>query len=102
MYVFLNPPYGKRTGKVGALAEKLYYDLSCVVQSMAYDRKDHPNRTIMGGYCLCPDEGTWKAFANPSFRSIYNTKTRHFTHGGMDMRIIAFTNKLQPTEAKSI
>lgn len=99
-YVLLNPPYGKRL-QTQMSAVELYRRLGRSVQAMRYDKKKNTTGgpgslkrdILVSGYCLCPDEETWRAFSSEKFASLFETKTRHFTHGGLDMRIIAFTSK---------
>lgn len=92
--VLLNPPFGKRLDTSVSPVET-YRQLSRAVQAMRYSSN---NKTLrkdikVSGYCLCPDEATWKAFSSNKFANLFSCKTRHFTHGGIDMRVIAFTSK---------
>ncbi|CAM9515986.1 unnamed protein product [Ectocarpus fasciculatus] len=92
--VLLNPPFGKRLDTSVSPVET-YRQLSRAVQAMRYSSN---NKTVrkdikVSGYCLCPDEATWKAFSSNKFANLFSCKTRHFTHGGIDMRVIAFTSK---------
>ena len=92
--VLLNPPYGKRLD-TGVSPIETYRQLSRAVQAMRYctSNKSLRKDITISGYCLCPDEATWKAFSSNQFANLFSCKTRHFTHGGTDMRVIAFASK---------
>jgi 23S rRNA G2445 N2-methylase RlmL len=76
----LNPPYGDRLAKKSG-GEPIYKNLGRVVQTMSLKRK-------VFGFVLCGDETSWRAFLG-AIRPLKN-KTRHFTHGGIDVRLVVF------------
>lgn len=78
--VMLNPPFGDRLAKSSSVPF-LYKRIGNYFRALA-----EISGTQMIGGCLCPDTQTWKAFTS-ELRAPH-IDTRHFTHGGKDMRIV--------------
>lgn len=78
--MLLNPPYGDRLAKKTVPA-RLYSQIGKHLNILFSKYKDQ----LRVG-CICPDEMTWKAVMSnvPGEKS----ETRHFTHGGKDMRLV--------------
>jgi 23S rRNA G2445 N2-methylase RlmL len=80
VFLPLNPPFGQRLAKAsGSLV--IYERLSKILSEFARTRP-------VCGYVLCPDEETWGVIVR-GLRSL-EIKTQHFSHGGVDMRVVAF------------
>lgn len=94
-FIMLNPPFGNRMSDSSMSSVHRYRLLSHAVQAMRYNSSGSKLRKDikLSGFCLCPDEETWKAFSSNKFANLFFCKTRHFTHGGRDMRILAFSSK---------
>ena len=83
VFLALNPPYGERLAKkTGGLA--LYEKLGKVLKHMA-------NARGVQGFILCGDEPSWRVLLS-SFGSFKHTTT-HFTHGGIDIRVVVFSSR---------
>ena len=78
--VLLNPPYGHRLANSSDTV-KLYKKIGAAVTRWMHDAA--PGSC---GFCICPDEDTWKAFSQAI--QAMDMTTRHFTHGGEDVRIV--------------
>lgn len=83
IFLPLNPPYGLRLAKETGSAA-IYQRLGL---SLAKLGKEHS----VCGYVICPDEESWSALLTKL--KDFKTKSRHFTHGGRDVRLVAFENK---------
>lgn len=82
VFFALNPPYGERLAKkTGGLA--LYQKLGSVLRQIGEVRK-------VEGFVLCGNESSWRALLSSLGK--FRHKTRHFTHGGIDIRIVVFSN----------
>lgn len=97
IFVPLNPPYGRRVSadavRPATVYEKTGEEIAALVRSERFDR--------IGGFVLCPDAQTWGAFlrgagdrkgngAGRDGAPTVETRTSHFTQGGMDIRLCAF------------
>jgi 23S rRNA G2445 N2-methylase RlmL len=80
LFLALNPPYGDRLAKKSG-GQVIYKRLGRVIHDLSKTRS-------VFGFVLCGDEASWRIFLN-SIRPFKN-KTRHFTHGGIDVRLVAF------------
>jgi 23S rRNA G2445 N2-methylase RlmL len=79
----LNPPYGLRLAKeVGA--SRIYSTLAKNLVQIGNDRK-------IAGYVLCPDEATWSIMSK-SLKG-FEVRTRHISHGGLDIRVLIFSSR---------
>jgi len=83
VFLALNPPYGDRLAKKTG-ADSIYRDLGRVI-------KDLSQRTIVCGFVLCGSESSWGVFLKQI--DSFKTKTTHFTHGGIDLRVVVFSSK---------
>jgi 23S rRNA G2445 N2-methylase RlmL len=82
--ILLNPPYGNRLAKASSVAD-LYARLGIYLRELL---TANPGK-IMGG-CICPDEISWRNFIK-ELKS-YSPETRHFTHGGKEMRLVRWSD----------
>jgi 23S rRNA G2445 N2-methylase RlmL len=83
IFLPLNPPYGLRLAKeTGSVT--IYQRLGL---SLAKLGKEH----AVCGYVICPDEESWSALL--AKLKDFKIKSRHFTHGGRDVRLVAFESK---------
>jgi 23S rRNA G2445 N2-methylase RlmL len=80
--ILLNPPYGDRLAKASSIID-LYARIGKRMHNLS---REFPDR-IIGG-CLCPDDFSWRAFLKEL--NLPSAETRHFTHGGKEMRIVRF------------
>lgn len=89
LFLPLNPPYGlrlaKQTGSV-SIYERL---------GLALARLSKSNN--ISGYVICPDEDSWRALLT-KLKS-FTCHTCHFSHGGRDTRLVAFTSPSSRTPA---
>jgi 23S rRNA G2445 N2-methylase RlmL len=81
-FFLLNPPYGERLAKK-TNSEALYGSLGRVLRKLG-------QKIILSGMVLCGDEKSWRQFLTEI--GTIKHKTRHFTHGGLDVRAVAFSN----------
>jgi 23S rRNA G2445 N2-methylase RlmL len=81
IFLMLNPPYGERLAKKTG-GQTLYGQLGRVVKKLSQKIK-------ISGVILCGDELSWRQFISQS--GIEQHKTRHFTHGGIDVRALVFS-----------
>lgn len=84
--VFLNPPYGKRLKN--SAESKLFF------RRIAEHLIDLEIRTELkfSGFCLIPEEPAALAWVRV-MRRTHTTKTSHFSHGGIDMRLVSFCSR---------
>lgn len=83
VFFALNPPYGERLAKkTGGLA--VYQKLGSVLRRIGDDRR-------VEGFILCGNEPSWRVFLSSLGK--FRHKTRHFTHGGIDIRVVVFSNQ---------
>ncbi len=82
--ILLNPPYGNRLAQDSSI-EDLYFRLGGYLNKFNQTDKGR----VWGG-CICPDESSWRAFLE-SLKA-KSVKTRHFTHGGNEMRIVKWAD----------
>ena len=80
VFLALNPPYGDRLAKKTG-GQTIYKSLGRVIHDLSKTRS-------VFGFVLCGDESSWRIFLS-SIRPLKN-KTRHFTHGGIDVRLVIF------------
>jgi 23S rRNA G2445 N2-methylase RlmL len=80
VFLALNPPYGDRLAKKSG-GQAIYKSLGRVIHDLGKTRS-------VFGFVLCGDEASWRIFLS-SIRPLKN-KTRHFTHGGIDVRLVVF------------
>lgn len=80
VFLALNPPYGDRLAKKTG-GPSVYKSLGRVIYDLSKTRH-------VFGFVLCGDESSWRIFLS-SIRPLKN-KTRHFTHGGIDVRLVVF------------
>jgi putative N6-adenine-specific DNA methylase len=80
IFLALNPPYGDRLAKKSG-GQSIYKRLGCVIHDLS-------KRHGVFGFVLCGDEASWRIFLS-AIRPLKN-KTRHFTHGGIDVRLVVF------------
>ncbi len=80
VFLALNPPYGDRLAKKSG-GQAIYKRLGRVIHEMSQKRK-------VFGFVLCGDEASWRTFLS-AIKPLKN-KTRHFTHGGIDVRLVVF------------
>ena len=82
LFLPLNPPYGlrlaKQTGSV-SIYERLGLALARVAKT-----------TSICGYVICPDEESWRALL--AKLKAFTCHTCHFSHGGRDTRLVAFSS----------
>jgi 23S rRNA G2445 N2-methylase RlmL len=76
----LNPPYGDRLAKKSG-GQVIYKSLGRVIHELSKTRR-------VFGFVLCGDEASWRSFL--SVIRPLKSKTRHFTHGGIDVRLVVF------------
>jgi 23S rRNA G2445 N2-methylase RlmL len=90
IFILLNPPYGERLAKKTG-PEAIYSGIGKILKKLG-------QKTKFSGLILCGNEVSWREFLGAT-GPIYH-KTRHFTHGGMDVRAVVFSNveKLNPRE----
>jgi 23S rRNA G2445 N2-methylase RlmL len=90
IFLLLNPPYGERLAKKTG-PEAIYSGIGKILKKLG-------QKTKFSGLILCGNEVSWREFLGAT-GPIYH-KTRHFTHGGMDVRAVVFSNveKLNPRE----
>lgn len=81
--VLLNPPFGDRLAMRSEIPN-LYARSARKLNDLA---AAHPGRIV--GACLCPDDLTWRRFLQTL--KCQSSDTRHFTHGGKDMRVVRWT-----------
>jgi 23S rRNA G2445 N2-methylase RlmL len=79
----LNPPFGQRLAKSTG-SDAIYRKLGRALELCA--TKYH-----FAGYVLCPDESSWRHLLASAVS--LNAETHHFTHGGTDMRVVAFSSR---------
>lgn len=82
--VMLNPPYGQRLKT--ALESKKYY------QNVVDHLLDLEMRLgiSFSGFCLIPEESAAATWIK-KMKKTHHTTTRHFSHGGTDMRLVVFS-----------
>lgn len=82
VFVPLNPPFGKRLRESAGIYAALGRRLS--------ELSEHLSRLggSLYGCILSPDEARWKAFLRAAGR--FETRTVHFSHGGLDIRLTLF------------
>lgn len=80
LFLALNPPYGDRLAKKSG-GQVIYKSLGRVIHGLSKTRS-------VFGFVLCGDESSWRIFLS-TIRPLKN-KTRHFTHGGIDVRLVVF------------
>jgi 23S rRNA G2445 N2-methylase RlmL len=81
VFLPLNPPYGLRLAKKSGGAP-IYAKLGPVIGDLG-------KRHTLHGYVLCPDEASWSGVLK-SLKKGFESRTRHFSHGGLDIRCVAF------------
>lgn len=82
IFLLLNPPYGERLAKMTG-PEAIYASLGRVVKQLS-------QRLKISGLILCGNEISWREFL--AAIGPLTHKTRHFTHGGLDIRAVVFSN----------
>jgi len=82
VFFLLNPPYGERLAKK-TKSEALYGSLGRVLRQLT-------QKINLSGMVLCGDEKSWRQFLMEI--GTIKHKTRHFTHGGLDVRAVVFSN----------
>ena len=82
VFLPLNPPYGNRLAK-GSGGDVIYKRLGEAIKACA------DVRTLIG-YVICPDESTW-GHLQRGLKG-FELHTRHFSHGGDDVRLVAFSS----------
>ncbi len=99
--LLLNPPYGIRLGKQ-MMKEKFYQQIATRIVEIHQHLRNHlinqmnSNRIcpLFIGYCICPSQSTWTTLLNTLSDSQLYCETHHFSHGGRDMRLVAFSSRL--------
>lgn len=90
IFVPLNPPYGNRlrTKDSGALFRQIG------ARVLELGRMCDEEGVQMSGAVLCPDEDSWREFLGAA--KGVGHQTRHFTQGGLDVRLCVFNGGSRP------
>lgn len=82
IFLLMNPPYGERLAKMTG-PEVIYALVGRVLKQLG-------QRLKVSGLVLCGNEVSWREFL--AGIGPLSHKTRHFTHGGCDVRAVVFSN----------
>ncbi|MBI2566246.1 MAG: hypothetical protein HYV63_04345 [Candidatus Schekmanbacteria bacterium] len=88
--ILANPPYGRRLHCGSDLAE-LFQRVGRAAMLEVERWRGYRDGTIAGAI-LCPNESSWRAARGAFDASDMAITTSHFTHGGLDMRLLCFAS----------